>query len=106
MGESLSTLVAATLQYVSACRRSHSFSESVYFTSLSFFRLVRSFHDISPNFPYLSFLFLFFSKGIPRDIPHDNFSYYILNAKLRQAILRRFSAFLTCFLYRSACSYG
>ena len=55
MGKSFSTLVTTTLQYVSACRRGHSFTETVYFASLSFFGLVRSLH----NFLLLLILFVF-----------------------------------------------
>ena len=44
VGKSLSTLIATTLQHSSSCRRSHSFTESVYFASLSFLGLVGSFH--------------------------------------------------------------
>ena len=67
VGKSFSTLIATTLQHLSACRRCHSFSESVYFASLSFFRLIRSFHNISPAFSFRFFTFLFFvSQGSPR----------------------------------------
>ena len=93
VGKSLSTLIAATLQHLSACRRCHSLSKSVYFASLSFFRLIRSFHNSSPAFFFSFFTFLF----TYRKAPHDNFFNYILNGNPRQAILRRFSAFLPFF---------
>ena len=58
MGKSFSTLIATALQHLSACRRCHSLTESVYLASLSFFRLIRSFHNISPAFFFSFFLFL------------------------------------------------
>ena len=71
VGKSLSTLITTTFQHSSACRRSHSFTESVYFASLSFLGLVSSFHNLSPclrfylaTISYFSyFIFVFFSKA-------------------------------------------
>lgn len=45
LGKLLSSLVSSSLQNISSAFRRHSFSESVYFASLSFLGLVRSFHD-------------------------------------------------------------
>ena len=56
MGKSLSTLISAVLQHLSASRRCHSLTETVYFASLSFLGLVGSFHNISPNFAFFLFL--------------------------------------------------
>lgn len=41
----MTTLIASSFQNVSAAFRLHSFSETVYLASLSFFGLVCSFHD-------------------------------------------------------------
>ena len=41
----LSALVSAPFEYLSACRGSHSLSESVNFASLSLFGLISSFHS-------------------------------------------------------------
>ena len=60
MGKSLSTLISTTFQNLSASRRSHSLTETVYFASLSFFGLVRSFHTISPTFALSQFYFFLF----------------------------------------------
>ena len=59
VGQSLSALVSTSFQHVSACRRCHSLTETVYFASLSFFRLIRSFHDISPDFGFLPIFYFF-----------------------------------------------
>ena len=53
VGQSLSTLVSTSLQYVSACGRCHSLTETVYFALLSFLGLISSFHDISPVLDFL-----------------------------------------------------
>jgi len=58
VGKSLSTLIATTLQHSSSCRRSHSFTESVYFASLSFLGLVGSFHNFSPALLIAIYYFL------------------------------------------------
>lgn len=41
----MTAFVAASFQNVSAALRLHSLSETVYFASLSFFRLICSFHN-------------------------------------------------------------
>ena len=56
VGQSLSTLVSTSLQYVSACGRCHSLTETVYFALLSFLGLISSFHNISPDFVFYLFL--------------------------------------------------
>ena len=56
MGQSLSTLISTSFQYVSARRGCHSLTEAVYLALLSFLGLISSFHNISP---VLDFLFLF-----------------------------------------------
>ena len=67
VGKSLSTLIATTFQHLSTCRRCHSFSKSVYFASLSFFRLIRSFHNSSPAFSFSLFcFFIYVSQVSPR----------------------------------------
>ena len=63
VGKSLSTLVSATLQHLSACRRSHSLTEAVYVALLSLFRVVGSCHILSPAFCFSLFIFYFF--GFP-----------------------------------------
>ena len=44
-GDVLSALISSSFENLSAARRRHSLAESVYFTSLSLFGLVRSFHN-------------------------------------------------------------
>lgn len=60
----MTTFVAATFKYVSSGFALHSFSEPVYFTSLSFFGLISLFHFI---FSYigLNFTYLLFYKYLP-----------------------------------------
>jgi hypothetical protein len=56
VGQSLSALVSTSFQYVSACRRCHSFTEAVYFALLSFLGLISSFHDIFSCFGFFFFI--------------------------------------------------
>ena len=53
VGELSSTLGASSLENFSTVSRSHSFSEAVFLHSLSFLRLIRSFHD-STSFSVLT----------------------------------------------------
>jgi len=87
VGQSLSTLSAASLQYLSACGRCHSLTETVYFASLSLFGLIRSFHNTFSCIWFLSFSFF----GRYRGSPHNNQLIISQNPKLRQAILPDFS---------------
>ena len=61
VGQSLSTLCSTSLQYLSACGRSHSLAEAVYFTSLSLFGLIGSLHDLSPILVFNIFFLYFFA---------------------------------------------
>ena len=91
VGQSLATLIATTFQNLSASRRCHSLTETVYFALLSLFGLECSFHD---TFSCIWF-FLFFRcfSGRRRflgDNPvytHDNFIIISQKRKARQAIL-------------------
>ena len=58
VGQSLSALVSTSLQNVSTCGSCHSLTETVNFTSLSFFRLIGSFHYLFSCFCFFSFLLL------------------------------------------------
>lgn len=60
VGQSLSTLCSTSLQHLSACGRSHSLAEAVYFTSLSLFGLIGSLHDLSPILVFNIFFLYFF----------------------------------------------
>ena len=60
VGQSLSALSATSLENLSACGRCHSLTETVYFAFLSLFRLIRSFHNISPDLVF--YLFVFFGR--------------------------------------------
>ena len=55
VSQSLSTLSATTFQHLSACGRSHSLTETVYFASLSLFGLISSFHVLYSYIWFLSF---------------------------------------------------
>jgi len=52
VGQSLSALISASFQYVSARCRCHSLTEAVYLALLSFLGLISSFHNISPVFGF------------------------------------------------------
>ncbi len=56
VGKSLSTLISAAFQNLSACGGCHSFTETVYFASLSFFGLIGSFHFLSPKWFFSFFV--------------------------------------------------
>ena len=69
VSKSLSALCSTSLQHLSACGRCHSLTETVYFTSLSLFGLIRSFHfSFSYIGLYWPFFILFF---IFRGLAHD-----------------------------------
>ena len=59
IGETSSTLGASSLENLSAVSSSHSFSKAVFLFSLSFLRLVCSFHDLHllvdllTSYPYI-----------------------------------------------------
>ena len=93
VGQSLSALIAATLQHLSACRRSHSLTEAVYFTSLSLFGLISSFHNTFSCIWFFLFRFLGSSRlyRLKTAYTHDNFFIISQKRKLRQAILTVFS---------------
>ncbi len=57
----MTTFVATTFQYVFARTVFHSLTESVYFASLSFFRLISLFHNI------LLFFITFFMRLFSRE---------------------------------------
>ena len=57
--QSLSALVSTSFQHSSACRRSHSLTESVYLASRSLFGLVSSFHNRSPKLFVFYLIFIF-----------------------------------------------
>ena len=89
--QSFSTLISAAFQNLSAGGGSHSLTETVYFTSLSFFGLIGSFHFLSPKW---FFSFSFDNKAFP---PRKQLSYYTAKDVFRQAILSCFS-FLSVIL--------
>lgn len=61
--QSFSTFISSSFQHSSASAGRHSLTEPVHFTSLSLFRLVRSFHNISPIYCFL-FLRVFRQKAV------------------------------------------
>ena len=90
MGQSLSALIAATLQNLSASRRCHSLTEAVYLALLSFFGLISSFHNTSPAFCFLFFVFwiaIAFSPTITFPIIYQRYDF-------RQAISIAFLFFI------------
>ena len=102
VGKSLSTLIATTLQHSSSCRRSHSFTESVYFASLSFLGLVSSFHSLSPANIAIFFYFL----GVIATFPTITFPIISQKDKPSQAILSAFSFFILILFSLRARSHG
>lgn len=108
VGQSLSALIAATLQNLSACRRCHSLTETMYLALLSFFGLISSFHN---TFSCIWFFLFFVFNGFRRFFrlkpvyTHDNFPIISQKRKARQAILcvfyfsfTRFTEFLCLFI--------
>ena len=93
VGQSLSAFVATTFQHVSACRRSHSLTETVYLALLSLFGLISSFHN---TFSCIWFFFFSFFGGCQR-FALSNFFIISQNRKARQAILMLFSFSFACF---------
>ena len=65
VGKSLSSLCSTSLQNLSACRRCHSLTETVYFTSLSFLGLISSFHNLFSCF-WFFYLFFFYLRNFFR----------------------------------------
>ena len=92
--QSLSAFCSASFQYLSSGRRSHSLTETVYFTSLSFFRLISSFHNFSPDLVF--YLFSFFC--LHRGSPHDNSLIIPQIPERRQAISLSFFVLSVFFL--------
>ena len=94
MGQSLSALIATTLQNLSASGRCHSLTETVYFALLSLFGLISSFHNTFSCIWFFLFRFLVVTEAFFRGKPvytHDNFLIISQKRKARQAILRVFS---------------
>lgn len=65
VGQSLSAFISTAFQHVSSCGRRHSLAESVHFASLSFLGLIRSFHNLSPDFSisYFSLFLTLFARN-------------------------------------------
>ena len=65
VGQSLSAFISTAFQHVSSCGRRHSLTESVHFASLSFLGLIRSFHNLSPDFSisYFSLFLTLFARN-------------------------------------------
>ena len=71
VGQSLSAFVATTFQHVSACRRSHSLTETVYLALLSLFGLISSFHNtFSCIWFFFFFVFWWLSEVRPQQLFH------------------------------------
>ena len=93
VGKTLTALISAALQHLSACRRSHSLTEAVYFTSLSFLGLIGSFHDLSPKFVFFFSLFLYVGFFPPYRFLSATCSIITQTGEVRQAIFSVFSFF-------------
>lgn len=96
VGQSLSALISASFQNSSARCRRHSLAETVYFTCLSLFGLIGSFHNLSPVF--LLFIFSLFLRH--RTCPHDNFLNYSVKPLYQSSDFTRFfvNFILLCLL--------
>lgn len=88
MSKSLSAFCSTSLQHLSACGGRHSLTETVYFALLSFLGLIRSFHNLSPDFGFLSFW------SYTAFFPTITLIIISQTTEVRQAILMRFLIFV------------
>ncbi len=96
MGKSFSTLCATALQHLSACRGSHSLTETVYFALLSFLGLESSFHNsLLLNLVFYLFRFFIFYRRLPTITP----SLYRKTVKPSSDFARLFVCFLYFYAY-------